>query len=228
MSWKGPARIMESNCWPHTGPPQNQTQCLRALSRHSLNFGTRGRAHSPGQPVPCPPPSGADPVPNPQLPLPWHSSMPFPRALSLSHRAELSAAPPLPVRSCSHHEASPQLLCSALSQPRDLSHSSYILPSGLYTSFIALLWRLSNSFMSFSYCGTQTCTQCRRWGCTVQSREINPFPYPAAVLGLEHPRVQLALGAAGSYCWLRSDMQMAQPVLWWCLLDSHTRNSGTQ
>ena len=32
------------------------------------------------------------------------------------HRAELSAAPPLPVRSCSRHEASPQLLCSALSE----------------------------------------------------------------------------------------------------------------
>ena len=34
----------------------------------------------------------------PNLPLPWHSSMPFPRALLLSQRAELSAAPPLPVR----------------------------------------------------------------------------------------------------------------------------------
>jgi len=69
------------------------------------------------QPIPCPAPSGADPVLNAQLPLPWHSSMPFPRALSLSHRAELSAAPPLPVRSCSRHEASPHLLCSVLSKP---------------------------------------------------------------------------------------------------------------
>ena len=34
-----------------------------------------------------------------------------------SHRAELSAAPPLPVRSCSRHEASPQLLCSGLNDP---------------------------------------------------------------------------------------------------------------
>jgi len=55
-----------------------------------------GHAHCPGQPVPCPPPSGAHPVPNPQLPLPWHSSMRFPPALLLSQRAELSAAPPLP------------------------------------------------------------------------------------------------------------------------------------
>jgi len=74
---------------------QNQTVCLRASSKNFLNSIIEGRAHSPGQPVPCPPPCGAAPVPNPQLPLPWHSSMPFPWALSLSHRAELSAAPPL-------------------------------------------------------------------------------------------------------------------------------------
>ena len=63
-----------------------------------------------------PPPSGAAPVPNPQLPLPSHSSMPFPWALSLSHRAELSTAPLLPVRSWSCHQASPQLL-GALAAP---------------------------------------------------------------------------------------------------------------
>ena len=36
--------------------------------------------------------SGAEPVPHPHQPLPWHSTMPFPRALSLSQRAELSVA----------------------------------------------------------------------------------------------------------------------------------------
>jgi len=61
----------------------------------------------------------------------------FPRALSLSHRAELSAAPLLPVRSCSRHQASLQLLCSALSKPRNLSCSSYTLPSRPFTIFIA-------------------------------------------------------------------------------------------
>jgi len=134
---------------------QNQTLCLRALSRRSLNSSTEGRAHSPGQPAPCPPPCGAAPVPNPQLPLPWHSSVPFPRALSLSHRAELSAAPPLPVRSCSRHQASPQLLCSALSTPRDLSSSSYVFPSRPFPTFVALLLTLSHSFMPFLYCGDQ-------------------------------------------------------------------------
>jgi len=121
----------------------------------SLNSGTGGCAHSPGQPAPCPPPCGAAPVPNPQLPLPWHSSVPFPRALSLSHRAELSAAPPLPVRSCSRHQASPQLLCSALSTPRDLSSSSYVFPSRPFPTFVALLLTLSHSFMPFLYCGDQ-------------------------------------------------------------------------
>ena len=75
----------------------------------------------------------------PSCPSP-DSSMPFPRALSLSHRAELSAVPSLPVRNCSRHEASPQLLCSALSQHRELSCSSYLLSSGPFLVFVALLW----------------------------------------------------------------------------------------
>lgn len=86
--------------------------------------------HCPRKPVPCPPPSGEEPFLNTQLPLPWQSSMPFPWALSLSQRAELSAAPPLPSRRFNCHEASPQLLCSGLNQPRNLSHSSHTLPSG--------------------------------------------------------------------------------------------------
>lgn len=44
--------------------------------------------------VPCPPPSGAQPFPDP-LTIPWHSSC----------------------ESCSHYEASPQLLRSGLSKP---------------------------------------------------------------------------------------------------------------
>jgi len=119
-----------------------------------------GHAHCPGHPVLCPPPFGADPFPHPQLPLSWHSSMLFSRALSLSQRAELSAAPPLPVRSCSCHEASPQLLCSGLNKTEGLSYSSRILPSEHFPIFVALLWMFSNSFTSF-YRGVQTCTH---WG----------------------------------------------------------------
>ena len=111
--------------------------------------------------------------------------MPFPRALSLSQRAELSAAPPHPVRSCSRHEASHQLLCSGLSKPGGCSHSSHTAPSepspSLQPSF-----GLPNSFMSFLCSSTQTCTQCWRCGCTAQSRMGQPLPSPA-VLDLVYP-----------------------------------------
>ena len=60
--------ITESNPWLQTVPPQIQSQCLIALSRRSLSSGTRGHTQCPGQAVPCPPPSGADP--HPQLPVP--------------------------------------------------------------------------------------------------------------------------------------------------------------
>ena len=70
-------------------------------------------------------------------------------SLSLSQRAELSAAPLLPVRSCSRHEASPQLLCSALSKSRGLNHSSHTLSSRLFTIFMTLLCTLSSSLSFF-------------------------------------------------------------------------------
>ena len=129
LSWKGPTRIIKPN-WLHTQPHKTQTLLfLRALSKCFLNSSSS---------VPCPPPSGADPVPNPQLPLPRHSSMPFPRALLLSQRAELSAALPLPVRSFSRHQASPQLLCSGLNKPGDLSCSHAVFPSRSFIIFTAL------------------------------------------------------------------------------------------
>ena len=45
------------------------------------------------------------------------------------------------------------LLCFAPNKPRHLSCSSYIFPSEPFTTFAAPLWTLSNSFMSFLYCG---------------------------------------------------------------------------
>ena len=53
----------------------NPELCLRALSKCSLNCSSLGS---------CPSSSGVGPFPNPQLDLPRHSSMPFPRVLSLS------------------------------------------------------------------------------------------------------------------------------------------------
>jgi len=58
------------------------------------------------------------------------------------------------VRSCSCHEASPQVIYSALITPSCLSCSSYALPSRPVPIF-TLLWTLSNSFMSSLYCTNQ-------------------------------------------------------------------------
>jgi len=91
---------------------------------------------------PCPPPRTACSMPtilwcrpflSPPAVPPLTQLHAIPRALFLSQRAALSAASPLPVRSCSSHEASPQLLCSVLNQPKDFSHPSclvlYLYPS---------------------------------------------------------------------------------------------------
>ena len=103
----------------------------------------------PGQHVLCPPPSGADPVPNPPL-TQLHTIPSGPVSIT----REQSSALPHPVRSCSRHEASPQLLCSGLSKPRGLSCSSHTLLYRPFTTFIALLWLLADSFISFLHCGT--------------------------------------------------------------------------
>ena len=76
LSWKGLTRIIKSNFWLHAGPLKILTLRLGALCKCTMNSGT-GAVHTvphwgrcPGQPVLCPLPSGAAPVPNPQLPLP--------------------------------------------------------------------------------------------------------------------------------------------------------------
>ena len=126
---------------------ENATQHTTAIA--SWAPAAWGRAHCPGQAVPCPPPSGADPFPHPQLPLPRRSSMPFPRALSLSHRAELNAAPPVLMRSCSRHEASPQPALLWAKYATDLSCFSSILSPRPFTIFEALFWMLSRTFLIF-------------------------------------------------------------------------------
>lgn len=139
-----------------------QTLCLECAVPVLLNSSTWDCDSRPGQPVSCPPPSGEEPSPNPQLHLPWHSSMPFLRALSLTLRALLSAVPLLPVWSCSHHAAfhqPPLLLAERTKGPQC---SSYTLPSRPFTTFTALLRTLSVT--PFLCCGTQTRTQCWRCG----------------------------------------------------------------
>ena len=83
------------------------------------------------------------------------------------------------------------LLCSGLSKPRHLRCSSHILPSRLFTIFVALLWTFSNSFMPFLYCGTQTMLSAR--GEAAQSKVVSPFPRLLAVLGLVQSKVTIGL-----------------------------------
>ena len=145
--------------------------------------------------------------------------MPFPRALSLSHRAELSAAPPLPVRNCSCREASPQLLCLRRNKLRDFSCLSYVLSSIPFPLFVDFLWTLSNSCMPFPRCGTQTAPSAGGEAAQLRAEQHNPSSLLVAVLGLLHPRIWLALLAAGhtaGSCSACHQPELPNPFLWNC------------
>ena len=104
--------IIKSDSWDHTGPPKIQTLCLRAVSKHSLISGTRGRTHCPGQPVPCPLPLLQTPSLNPSCPSPDTAPCRSLGPVTVTEsRAQHCPSTPL-VRGCSCHETSPQLLCS--------------------------------------------------------------------------------------------------------------------
>ena len=118
----------------------SQILCLRALSKCFLNCQNWGCDHSPGQSVPCSPPfDGEQPFPDiqPDPPLTQLHTIPLSPDVVTDSRAQ--CFPSAPCGSCSHHGSSPQLLCSGLDKPRDLSRSSYTLPSRLFTTFVALL-----------------------------------------------------------------------------------------
>ena len=140
-------------------------------------------------------------LPNP--PLPWHSPMPFPWALSLSPESRGQHCPSAPCEELQATMRPPlHLPFSRLNNPRDLNTSSFILPSRSLSIYEALSWiALSKSSMTFSYCGAQNCMQYSRWGCTEQSR-TNPPLVQLAVLYLGHPRVCLDFIAARTCCWL--------------------------
>ena len=110
LSWKEPTRTIKSNSWLHTAPPQ--TLHLRAGSKHPLNSSRLWP-----QPIPCPPPSGAELFPHPHLTLntaPCRSL----RSCCCHQRAELSTCRLLQATMRSHHaghhDSSPQppLLCA--------------------------------------------------------------------------------------------------------------------
>jgi len=138
LSWKGPIRINEQVQLPAPhGTTQNSNPMFESSAQMPFELQQVGAVPTAlGSPFHAHRPLVQPHSQTPSCPSP-DSSMPFPRALSLSHRAELSAVPPLPVRSCSRHEASPQLLCSALSTPRGLSRSSHTLPYRLFPVSVA-------------------------------------------------------------------------------------------
>ena len=126
--------------------------------------------------------------------------MQFPRAPSLSQRAELSAAPLLPVRSCSRDAASPQpaLLCAEHTQGPQLLLTHLALRS--FTIFVALFGHT----LHFYVCTVlwfyiplllrQPKAAPSAGGDATQRRaeQDNLSPRPLAVVGLVHPRVWLA------------------------------------
>ena len=90
---------------------------------------------------------------------PCPDTAPYHSLGSCQQRAELSAVPLLPVRSCSHLEASYQ---PALNKPRDPSHSSSTLCSRLFSVFVASLRMLPHSFQSLKdmHQDTSHCSLC--------------------------------------------------------------------
>jgi len=90
---------------------QTQMLDLRALTKHSWSS---SRARCAGQAVPCPLGQILSLPPRPPL-AQLHAVPSGPIAVTQSRAQH---CPPLPVRSCSRHDASPQLLCSGPSTPR--------------------------------------------------------------------------------------------------------------
>lgn len=83
------------------------------------------------------------------------------------------------------------------------THTEYhVVPCSHRISFVALLWRLSNGFVPFC-CGTHTCTQCWRWGRTVQTRAGQALPSVAVGAGPGISQGTVAPLAARAHCyWL--------------------------
>ena len=141
--------IIESSSWLLTGPPKLQTLCLRTLPKHSLNSGTWGYAHCPGQPVPCLPSSGEDRSLTPNWPSPDSPPCHSLGSHCCHQRADISAAPPLPVRSCKLPRGFPSALLWA-EQTKGAQSFLIHLTFRPFAIFITPVWMLCDSFMSLS------------------------------------------------------------------------------
>ena len=139
----------------------------------------------------CPLPCAARSMPTALWcrPFPWPPAAPplaqlraVPSGPVTATKSRAQRCPTLPVRSCSHHEASPQLLCSSLRAPKDCSGSPYILDLSqpLYFTFgcCLILWHLDqHPVLELRPCSAK------------QGRTIPSLTW-VAFLGIMHPRVQ--------------------------------------
>ena len=110
------------------------------------------------------PPPGEENLPNdkPNPPLTQ-----FHAVLSNSVTATQSRAQCCPSAPCEELQPPwglPSATLDLTNKPNDFNCSSYDLPSRPFPFFVALLWMLSNSFMSFLYCGVHNFAQYSRWG----------------------------------------------------------------
>ena len=103
------------------------------------------------------------------------------------------------VRSCNYHEASPQLLLSALSTPSDLSHNTHLLPSRAFPIFVTLPW--THLYVPCVLWHPAR-TQCQSEAAQHRAERGNPSPHLVAGLSPMHPRIQLAFLAAWALCCL--------------------------
>ena len=185
---KGSTEIFVSNPWLHTGQPKI---CPNA----SWTLAAGGHHRCPGELVPCPPLPGEEPFSDIQPNSPLTQLHAIPSVPVTDTESRVQHCPSAPCEELQPPWGPPLgLLYSGLKKPRDLSHSSHILPS---RPFETLLWMVSDSFTSSSYCSTQCCTLCWTWGCTAQSRSDSPSLHPPSVLGLVHPRYGWYSGLPG-------------------------------
>ena len=87
----------------------------------------------------------SSPPAHPPTPLAQLHAVPSGPVAVTESRAQ--RCPLLPVRNCSHHEASPQLLCSGPNAPRGLRHSLYIL---LVLAWANLAWAATSILGSYA------------------------------------------------------------------------------
>jgi len=198
---EGTTRIIKCNSWLYKG----SLKCKCSFSCGSSR--------------PCPLPSGADPFPNtPDRP---DTDSCRPLGPCCCHRAELSAASLLPVKSCSRNEAPAQLLSAEQTQGLQplLTH--------LALQNVPHLCRPpldTHSFMSFLWCGTWNAHRVQGEAAQYREEQDSSYPHPVSVLALMQPRALLAFLAPGRTAGsdsIYSQPEPTDPFFWGCFPAPH-------